>query len=51
MMIIFTPFGFQESYIYLNLPTSQLNVKGKKKAEKRSIMLKGGIKQNGMDIY
>lgn len=50
MMIIFTPFGFQESYIYLNLPTSQLNVKGKK-AEKRSIILKGGIKQNGMDIY
>lgn len=33
-MIIFTPFGFQESYIYLNLPTSQLNVKGEKKAEK-----------------
>lgn len=34
MMIIFTPFGFQESYIHLNLPTSQLNVKGKKSREK-----------------
>lgn len=36
-MIIFTPFRFQESYIYLNLPASQLNVKREKKKSREKI--------------
>lgn len=51
MMIIFTPFWFSGKLYILKPPYITVKCEGKKKkAEKRSIILKGGIKRNGMDI-
>lgn len=47
----FHSFWFSGKLYILKPPYITVKCEGEKKAEKRSIILKGGIKQNGMDIY